>query len=154
MALIEGATQAITFGCVYGDMGFDFDERRSMSYAAEREVTSLLFAPFSRDLFEHVYFEMPMEDLRVSIEDVFSDGTKNVKEEPTNVFAQSVANIGRATELLENAMIEDDLEEYESITKDIKHALGFYLVALAHKQGIQPTNEQIESCKEYIEPYL
>lgn len=153
--LVEGTTQLITLAHVIGNMGFDA-QSGMFGYEPEWQVVSTIWYPFSAEERMHVYFEMPMEDLRIHIEKMFTP--ENEKEEINanvcnGIFTDCLSNIGLATE-----SIAEELEKWpngnmESILKNIRHAVGLYIVRNLETNNIELDEEKEEDLQEYLEPY-
>ncbi len=103
------------------------------SYEAECQVTNALFSPFDSKERMKIYFETPLEVLRVHIEDTFTEDYD--PDCPTGVFPDCLIKIEKATEQMDNALKkwseDNNPEPVENILNNIEKAVDFYCNARA-----------------------
>ena len=154
--LVEGTTQLITYYTVTSGMGFDRTKDME-SYDPECYIMDAVWWPFPRDERLHAYFQMSMDDLRNHINRVF---TPNETDDDTDIkngaFVDCLYNLGLATENMTKAIEswEDTYNEGEEILKDIRHAIGYYIVQNCKINHKVLSPEDKEDLSEYLEPYL
>lgn len=155
LAAVEGTTQLITQAYILEQMGFTPQEQM-MSYEPECLIMSAVWGPFSKDERLEAYFNTPLELLRVRVEDTFAEDYD--PDKPTGVFADCMMNIGVATKNIEEALDSwrknDDSELVENILKNVRHAVGLFVVREL-ENGIRELGEgDDEYMRDYLEPYI
>lgn len=154
-AMVEGTTQNITQAYVVDYMGFD-PHPQMFGYEPEYQITDAIWGAFSREERMQAYFDTPLKLLRVRIESVF----ENIydADNPTGLFADCLVNIARAVKQLEAALNSwrknDDSAPIEDILKNVRHAVGFFVVRELEdgKRSLDDYDE--EYVHDYLEPYL
>ena len=151
----EGTTHAITRAYVMDYLKFD-PQPEMFGYEPECLVTDAIWGAFSSDEKMQAYFKTPMELLRVRIESAFEE---DYDVDRTNgVFANCLVNVARATKQMRNALKSwgenGDREPIEAILKDICHAVGLFIVREVENGERVLDEEDEESLRDYLEPYL
>lgn len=150
----EGMTHGITRAYVMDYLKFD-PQPEMFGYEAEYLVTDAILGAFSRDEKMQAYFKAPMELLRVRVESAFEE---NYDVDRSNgVFADCLVNVARTTKQMRNALKSwgenGDPEPIEAILKDIRHAVGLFIVREVENGERTLDEEDEESLRDYLEPY-
>lgn len=153
--MMEGMTHNITRAYVMGYLKFD-PQPEMFGYEPECLVTDAIWGAFSRDERMQAYFEAPMELLRVRVESAFEENYD--VDRPNGIFADCLVNVARTTKQMRNALKSwgenGDPEPIEAILKDIRHAVGLFIVREVENGERAFDEEDEESLRDYLEPYL
>ena len=153
--LIEGTTQLIAYNNVVYNMGFDKTEDME-SYSPECYIMDTILEPFYKDEIFHIYFQMSMDDLRNYINKIFAPGeTSDDADIKNGTFTDCLYNLGLATESMTNTL-ESWADEYEveEILKDVRHAVGYYIIRdrkINHKKLSKKNRQELS---EYLGSYI
>lgn len=151
----EGMTHNITRAYVMGYLKFD-PQSEMFGYEPECLVTDAIWGAFSRDEKMQAYFETPMELLRVRVESAFEE---NYDVDRSNgVFADCLVNVARNTKQIRDALNSwkenDDPAPVEDVLRNIRHAVGLFVVREVENGDRTLSEEDEESLRDYLEPYL
>ncbi len=152
--LVEGTTQLITLSCVIDDMGFS-DSQEMYSYGGECALMDTVWAPFPKEDRLRLYFETPVEDLRIHIEKTFEPEETRGKIGPeysNAMYSRCLADLGVATMKLYEA-VEDGGDSAE-VLADARHAVGLYLVRDRDNKKETFDADEMEELADYLEPYI
>ena len=153
--IVEGTTQNITQSYVMDYLGFD-PQPEMFGYEAEYQITNAIWGGFSRDDRLKIYFNTPLELMRVHVEDLFEDDYN--PDKPTGLFANCLLDISRTAKKMEVALDSwrenGDSAPIEDILSDTRHAVGLYIVCDIEVNDRKLSKEDEEYLHDYLEPYL
>ena len=151
----EGMTHNITRAYVMDHLKFD-SQPEMFGYEPECLVTDAIWGAFSRNERMQAYFEAPIELLRIRVESAFEENYD--VDRPNGVFADCLVNVARNTKQMSGALDSwaknGDPEPIEAILKDIRHAVGLFIVREVNNGERAFDEEDEESLRDYLEPYL
>lgn len=154
-AMVEGTTQNITHAYVVDYLGFD-PQPQMFSYEPEYQITNAIWEPFSKEERMQVYFNTPLELLRIRVESAFKEDYD--PDKPTGVFADCLVDVARAAKqmgiALDSWRKNDNPEPVEDVLKNVRHAVGLFIVRELEDGRRTLDREDEEYLHAYLEPYL
>lgn len=128
--MVEGITQNFAQAYVIGEMKFDTSPEM-FGYEPECLITRTILEPFSAEEKQRIYFDTPLELMRVHIEDAFAEDYD--VDEPTGVFADCFVEVSRTKKQLEEALDswrkDRNPDTVESILDNVRRAVDFYIAS-------------------------
>lgn len=153
--MVEGTTQNITQAYILDYLGFN-PQPEMFGYEPETQITSAIWEGFSRDDRLKIYFNTPLELLRVRFEDTFVENYD--VDRPTGEFANCLVDVSRAKKQMESALDswrkDGDPDPVEEVLSHVRHAVGFFIMQDAKVNGKELSEEDIDDLRDYVEPYL
>lgn len=158
-ALDEGTVQFITLHSVVDNMGFE-PKDGMYGYDGERNVMQSIWDAFPPKTMLHLYFETPIDDIRLYIEKTFEPKETRdtiTREWGNGVFCDCLRNLGIASRRMNKALNKfvetGDRTEPDEILSFVKHALGHYIVNDCMNNDVKLSDDDKEYLKEYLEPF-
>lgn len=157
--LDEGSVQFITLGHILEKMGFE-PQDSMFSYEGERHVMQSVWNPYGANFLEHLYFETPLDDIRMGIEKEFEPSAtrdKITRENGNGIFCECLKNLGIAAQRMNMALKKfeetGDRTEPDNILMTVRHAVGYHLVNHSINNNYKFTEQEKIDLRDYLEPF-
>ena len=126
--LIEGTTQIFARMATF-DLGFE-DSESMRGYPAEIQVMGNIFDLLPEGMLEKLYFDMPMDDIRIHIESAFEseESQAKISYDTTNgVFGMILHDVGFVTLKMQEALDSwDETPSVGEVVDDIERLVRYY----------------------------
>lgn len=125
ISVAEGTTQMLAWDALE-EMGFT--DNMASGYLPEVMVMRAVYGALPENMEKQLYFNTPMEDLRMTIEETFAPEYRETIRTGgvSGVFCDCLANIGIVVENMEIALNDDDGDEAMALQDDIVSAIEFF----------------------------